>query len=309
MGHSLRFQVLSLPNVPWVELKARVLRLEEMGIEVAALADHFVDWTNPPSPWFESWSTLAALADATSTIRLTTCVSQIPLRNPAMLARQALTVDHISNGRLEVGLGTGITVDPSYDMIGIPNWPPKERMQRFAEYVEIVDRLLSDEVTSFSGTYYEIAGAHMNPRPVQSPRPPLLVGALGPSMIRIAARRADIWNSMSFHADFEAQLAETSGRIELMGRECASVGRDPSAVRHSYTMFDAAARPKGGEIDYYTSKDLFVEMVGRIIQLGITEIGLYYPLHPSQVAVFESIVCDVLPQLRAAVGSGDQVVK
>ncbi len=80
----LRFQVLSLPNVPWLDLKQRFVRLEELGIEVAALADHFVDWTNPPSPWFESWTALTGLAAATKSIRLTSCVTQIPLRNPAI---------------------------------------------------------------------------------------------------------------------------------------------------------------------------------------------------------------------------------
>jgi alkanesulfonate monooxygenase SsuD/methylene tetrahydromethanopterin reductase-like flavin-dependent oxidoreductase (luciferase family) len=116
MTHPLRFHVLLLPNVEWAELTARVLRLEELGFEVAALADHFVDWTNPKANWFEAWTTLAALANATERIRLVTLVSQIPLRNPAMLARQALTLDQISHDRIEVGLGTGST--PSAPRLG-----------------------------------------------------------------------------------------------------------------------------------------------------------------------------------------------
>ena len=122
MRYLLRFHVLLLPNVGWEELRARVLRLETLGVEVAALADHFVDWTNPPVPWFESWTSLAAIAEATRTIRLSTIVTQIPLRNPAMLARQVLTLDHISGGRIELGLGTGLTIDPSYAMAGVSNW-------------------------------------------------------------------------------------------------------------------------------------------------------------------------------------------
>ena len=108
----MRTQVLCLPNVPWDELRDRVVRLEALGIDVAALPDHFVDWTNPPSPWFESWTALTGLAGATTSIRLTASVTQIPLRNPAMFARQALTLDHISNGRLEIGLGTAIAEIP-----------------------------------------------------------------------------------------------------------------------------------------------------------------------------------------------------
>ncbi|HXS70301.1 MAG TPA: LLM class flavin-dependent oxidoreductase, partial [Patescibacteria group bacterium] len=78
----LRFQVLCLPNVPWEDLRSRVVRLEQLGIEVVALPDHFVDWTHPPSPWFESWTTLTGLACATTSIRLTTGVTQITFRNP-----------------------------------------------------------------------------------------------------------------------------------------------------------------------------------------------------------------------------------
>jgi len=296
---ALRFQVLCLPNVPWEVLKERFVRLEALGIDVGALADHFVDWTNPPSPWFESWTALTGLASATTTLRLTTCVTQIPLRNPAMFARQALTLDHISNGRLEVGLGTGITIDPSYDMIGVPNWEPKERVARLAEYVEIVDRLLRDEVTSFAGDFYRIDGAYMNPRSVQSPRPPIMVGALGPVMMRHAARRADSWNSLSFHVSFEDQLEETRRRADLMVGYCAELGREPATLRRSYLMFDATARPRGGSIDYYDAADRFEEMANRIIDLGMDELGLYYPLDARQVPMFERIATDVLPRLRA----------
>jgi alkanesulfonate monooxygenase SsuD/methylene tetrahydromethanopterin reductase-like flavin-dependent oxidoreductase (luciferase family) len=295
----LRFQVLCLPNVPWQVLKGRVVRLEELGIEVAALPDHFVDWTNPPSPWFESWTALTGLAAATSSIRLTTCVTQIPFRNPAMFARQALTLDHISAGRLEVGLGTGLVSDPSYGMIGIGDWEPRERVARFGEYVEIVDRLLRDEVTSFKGDYYQVDGAIMNPRPVQSPRPPIMVGALGPVMMRHAARLADTWNSMSFLESFDDQVDETRRRAARMDGLCEALGREPETLRRSYTMFDAKARPRGGAIESYESVDRFEEMVGRVLDLGMDEVGLYYPLDARQVPTFERIATDILPRLRA----------
>lgn len=299
MPPTLRFGVLCLPNVPWDVLQERVVRLEALGIEVAAVADHFVDWTNPPSPWFESWTALTGLAAATKTIRLATCVTQIPLRNPAMFARGALTLDHISHGRLEIGLGTGLVGDPSYRMIGIPDWEPKERVARLAEYVEIVDRLLRDEVTSFAGRFYQVDGAYMNPRPAQSPRPPIMVGALGPVMMRHAARHADIWNSLSFNESFDVQMDETRGRVEAMDDACRAVGREPATLRRSYTMFDARARPRGGAIDYYDSVDRFEEMASRVIDLGLDEVGLYYPLDARQEPTFERIATDVLPRLRA----------
>jgi alkanesulfonate monooxygenase SsuD/methylene tetrahydromethanopterin reductase-like flavin-dependent oxidoreductase (luciferase family) len=300
MSPALRFQVLCLPNVPWDVLKQRFVRLEQLGVEVGALPDHFVDWTNPPSPWFESWTALTGLAAATRSIRLTSCVAQVPFRNPALFARQAMTLDHISHGRLEIGLGTGLVGDPSYAMVGIPDWEPKERVARLAEYVEIVDRLLRHEVTSFAGEFYQVDGAIMNPRPVQSPRPPIMVGALGPVMMRHAARYADTWNSLSFLESFDDQVIETRRRATLMDGICASVGRDPDTLRRSYTMFDARARPRGGSMDYYDSPDRFEEMVRRIIELGMDEVGLYYPMDERQEATFERIATDVLPRLRAS---------
>ena len=297
---TVRFHVLCLPNAGWDEMLARFVRMEEMGIDVGAVADHFVDWTNPPSPWFESFTLLAAIAAATRTIRLTTCVAQIPLRPPTMLARQVLTLDHISHGRIEVGLGTGLTVDPSYAMAGLPNWDVAERVARFGEYVDLVQLLLANEVTTYHGTFYDAEAAVLNPRPLQQPHPPIMVGAMGTRMMRHAARRADIWNSLSFAAEFDGQLAETASRCTQMDEMCRAIGRDPASLQRSYTMFDALARPNGGAIRYYDSVDRFVDVVSRIMELGITDVGLYYPLDPAQLPMFERIATDVLPALRTA---------
>jgi alkanesulfonate monooxygenase SsuD/methylene tetrahydromethanopterin reductase-like flavin-dependent oxidoreductase (luciferase family) len=298
MNAALRFHVLLLPSCGWAELERRTLRLEALGIEVAALADHFVDWTDPTRPWLETWTALAALARATRRIRLASLVTQIPLRNPAILARQALTLDHISGGRIEVGLGTGLAIDPSYAMAGLPNWDASERVERFGEYVEIVTRLLEHEVTTFEGHYYRVEGAVMNPRPVQRPRPPVVVAAMGPRMIAHAARHADIWNSLSFTSTFEEQLAETEARCEAVDAACEAIGRDPASLRRSYTMFDAQARPRGGTIGYYESAERLVDQVGRLTELGIDEIGLYYPLDPAQEPAFERIAAEMLPKIR-----------
>ena len=145
-------------------------------------------------------------------------------RNPALFALQALTVDHISGGRLDIGLGTGLEIDPSYRMMGIENWSAKERVARFGEYVEIVDRLLTQEVTSYHGQFYQIDQTELCPRPVQSPRPPLIIAALGPVMIGHAVRHADIWNTMSFATGFEAQIAETRQRVETLKKEMQLAG-------------------------------------------------------------------------------------
>src|SRR5262245_2451381 len=299
MTHALRFQVLILPNASGDELLARFRYVEELGFDLVTTVDHFVDWKNPAVPWLEAWTLLAAAARETARIRLATYVSQIPLRNPAMLARQALTIDHVSGGRLEVGLGTGLTIDPAYDMIGIPNWEPKERVARFGEYVEVVDRLLSNETSSYEGRYYRIQNAAMNPRPVQRPRPPIVIAALAPVMLRHAARHADNWNSLSFADSFEKQLGETADRVARIDDICAAIGRDPSSLRRSYLMFDPTSRETGGRISYYESEDRFVDMVGRITELGISEVGLYFPVVAAQRPMFEHIAQDLIPRMKA----------
>ena len=139
----------------------------------------------------------------------------------------------------------------------------------------------------------------MNPRPVQRPRPPIVIAALGPAMLRHAARHADNWNSLSFAASFERQLAETAERIARIDDACAAIGRDPSSLRRSYLMFDPASRATGGRIAYYESEDLFVDMVGRIRELGISELGLYFPVLGAQRPMFEKIARDIIPKMKA----------
>ncbi len=303
MSKSLTFHVLILPAGSWGEVRRRFLHVEELGLDAAGMGDHFVDWTNPPRPWFEMWSVLSAIAADTSDIRLQTSVAQIPFRNPALLARQALTVDHISGGRLELGLGTGLTSDPSYEMMGSPNWEARERVARFGEYVQIVDQLLSNELTTFKGEYYNVEGAYMNPRPVQQPRPPITIAALGPKMMRHAAQYADIWDSLSFAADIETQIAETQQRIEVIDSLCNELGRDPRTLEHSYLMFDANSRASGGSINYYDSTDLFEHIVEQAVQMGISSIGMYYPTIADQVASFEAIATHTIPKLKQALTS------
>lgn len=298
MARDLQFQVLLLPNAPWDELSARFRHVEALGFDLVATADHFVDWRNPSIPWLEGWTVLAAAARETSRIKIATYVTQIPFRNPAMLARQALTVDQISQGRLVVGIGTGLVEDPAYDMIGIPNWSYAERVARLKEYVEIVDLMLTNETTTYRGAYYAITEAVMIPRPIQKPRPPIAIGAMGPVMIKHAARYADIWNSLSFAETFEKQLRETRHRMELLDEHCAAIGRDPATIRRSYVVLDQDARNSGGAIGYYASTDAFTEKVERVIDIGITEIVLHYPLVEREMPIFERVATDIIPKLK-----------
>jgi alkanesulfonate monooxygenase SsuD/methylene tetrahydromethanopterin reductase-like flavin-dependent oxidoreductase (luciferase family) len=298
LHHELRFSVLVVPNVPWPEFLNRCRHVEALCFDSLALADHLCDWTGGKGPWLELWTQLAAVAMATSRIRLATLVAQVPLRPPALLALQALTADHISGGRLELGLGTGLGTDPSHRMVGLDAWTPKERVARFAEYVALVSRLLTGEAVAHTGQYYAAETTGLAPRPLQSPRIPIIVAAMGPVMLRHAARLADIWNSISFAADFAAQLDETRGRIEAIDTACAAIGRDPATLRRSYLMFDPTARASGGRLAYYESEATFLAMAEKLIAAGISEIGLYYPALDTQRPVLERIARDVLPGLR-----------
>lgn len=215
-----------------------------------------------------------------------------------MLARHALSVDHISNGRLDVGLGIGLTIDPSYKIMGLANWSNKERVARFKEYVEIVDLMLSNETTSYKGRFYQIDEAVMNPRPVQKPRPPIVIAAMGPGMLRLTVQFADVWNSLSFADTFEEQLADTRERIATVDGLCAKLGREQGSLRRSYLVFDPTARTSGGLFSYYQSKEVFVDMVQRVLALGISEIGLYYPLQDEQLPMFEKIAKEIIPELK-----------
>jgi alkanesulfonate monooxygenase SsuD/methylene tetrahydromethanopterin reductase-like flavin-dependent oxidoreductase (luciferase family) len=298
----LRFSVLVLPNVPWVEFLRRCRHVEALGFDCVGLVDHLVDWAGGSGEWFELWTQLAAIAMATSRVRIATLVAQIPLRNPVLFALQALTADHVSGGRLEVGIGTGLLVDPSYRMMGIENWGNAERVARLREYVELVARLMAGEEVTYAGRFYSADRARLQTGPVQSPRSPLMIAAMGKVMLGIAARHADIWNSLSFAKTFAEQMAETRGRIAIIDERCAAIGRDPATLRRSYLMFDPSARGSGGRLSYYESEAAFEDMVNAVLALGITEVALYYPLLERQVPMFERIAHEAIPRLRTERG-------
>lgn len=303
MAHQLRFYVLVLPNLPWSQLVERFRQVEALGFDMAGFADHFVDWSNPANHWYELSTYLAGIAQATSRIRLLTSVAQIPLRDPATFANQARTVDHISDGRLEIGLGIGVKgLDPSYRMMGLPDWSNAERVDRLAEYLEVLDLLLTQPKSSYEGTYYQIDGAVMNPLPLQKPRPPIMVAAMGAKMLRVTAQHADIWNSMSFADNFETQLEETRERVARIDQLCAEFDRDPASLTRSYHMFDPSSRSSGGGIAYYESEAAFEDMVDRVLELGMSDIGLYFPMLPEQATTFERIATDTIPAMKARFG-------
>lgn len=239
MNHALRFGILAVQNIPWTKEVERWHFIETLGFDSLWIADHFVDPYQPDSPWFESWTLLAALASQTDHLRIGTLVTSIPLRNPAILARQAITVDHISNGRLELGLGSGVSWDPVYSMIGIENWSPQERVARFREVVEIIDLCFRSRVTSYEGQYFHLRDAVMNPSPIQQPRPPITIAAVKPVMLKIAARYADAWNFVPGEWDTppNKMLQRTTRKNQLLDGYCEEIGRDPQTIRRSLLVF------------------------------------------------------------------------
>jgi len=298
MSQELRFGIITVQNLPWKKEVERWQFIEALGFDSVWVADHFLDPYQPNSPWFEGWTILAALASQTNRIRIGTLVTSIPLRNPAMLARQALTVDHISNGRLELGLGTGVSWDPVYSMIGIENWPAQERVARFHEVVEIVDQCLRNRVTSYKGQYYQLKDAVMIPPPIQQPRPPITIGATGPLMLKIVARYADTWNSVpgEWRTSPDKMLEDTRRRNKLLDDYCEQIGRDPKTLRRSLLIFGSEAEA------VFKSVDDFKAVVRRYRTVGITEFIFYYPFENEQIPVFKQVARKVIPKLRATQG-------
>lgn len=296
MRHPLRFGVITIQNTTWNTLVKRWHFIERVGFDIIWVADHFVNFCRPQDLWFESWTLLAGLASQTSKIQIGTLITAFPFRNPAFLARQALTVDHISNGRLVLGLGAGVWGDPSYEMIGIPNWSPRERVARFREYIEIVDQLLTNEITTYDGHYYTLKDAIMSPRPVQNPRPPLLIAAGRKTMLKYVAQYADTWNDIG--GILEEDVEAVRRKNQLLDKYCSDLGRDPKTLQRSYWLCENKWADFPFLMDIYKSTDTFLKAIEQFLDAGITEFILGYPFINKQVPIFEQIAKEIIPELR-----------
>ena len=295
MKTKLRFGVLTSPSGSWEQIVQRWQTIEAMGFDSVWLPDHFVDLRQPTAPRFEAWTLLPALAIKTTRIRIGTLVTAIPFRNPAFLARQALTVDHLSQGRLELGLGTGASgeMDASYAMAGIDDWSFSERVARFEEVVEIVDQLLRNDVTTYNGQFYRLQETSMQPGSMQDPRPPITVAAHGPKMLRIAARHAESWSSMGgFGLSPEALYDVTVRRNRDLDAYCTEIGRDPATLRRSLLLW-----PPIREM-VYESAGAFEKILRPYVEAGINEFILAYPSKQAHIPIFERVASHVIPALR-----------
>jgi F420-dependent oxidoreductase-like protein len=191
----------------------------------AWLFDHFFPiFSDPTGPCLEGWTALAALAAATSRIRLGVLVTGNVHRHPAVLANMCATVDVISGGRLEIGLGAGWNAQEC-DAYGIPLFSVRERLERLDEAAQVLRLLLREEVSSFEGEHYRLVDARCEPKPVQRPAPPLGIGGSGEKRtLRSVARWADHWN------DSGGDVDELAHKLAVLRRHCDEVGRDVAEI-------------------------------------------------------------------------------
>jgi F420-dependent oxidoreductase-like protein len=223
----MRFAFKTAPaNTTWPDMLAVWRAGDDIELfESAWVFDHFYPiFSDSKGPCFEGWTVLTALAQATSRLRLGTLVTGIHYRHPAVLANMAASLDVISGGRLEIGIGAGWNEEES-GAYGIALGSLKERSDRFEEACGVLVSLLSNETTSFKGRYFELTDARCNPAPLQRPHPPICIGGSGERRtLRTAARFAQHWNFVGGTPE------EFAHKKDVLYEHCAEVGRDPGEI-------------------------------------------------------------------------------
>lgn len=197
-------------------------------IEHAWAFDHFIPLgPDPTGTQLEGWTLLGALAARTERVRVGLMVTGNTYRHPAVLANIATTVDVISNGRLDFGIGAGWNELES-TMYGIPLYTPGERIRRLGEACEVIKLLWTETVANFDGKYYQLKDARCEPKPVQKPHPPFVIGGSGEQLtLRVVAKYASIWNFVG------GDVATFQHKNEVLEGHCAAIGRDPQTIQRS----------------------------------------------------------------------------
>ena len=259
---------LSQSHLDFPEVVRRVRLAESLGFDGIWLGDHFKP--NFPGSRFEvgnyleAWSTLAALATITSKVRLGVLVSGVTHRHPSVLAAQAATIDHISQGRLDFGLGAAWAQSEHFEL-GIPFPTAAERARRLEEAVTVVQLLLTGDGVDFEGRYYQLRNATYKPRPVQKPHPPIWIGGSGERYtIPLTARQANAWHAFGTVATLDRKSA-------LLNRLSAEAGRDPSAILRATDL--AIEEPC----------DAVRRKIGALVSIGFEYLIVTWPLGGSAV--------------------------
>lgn len=279
MAHPLRFGIkASGQGISIEELRAVWRIADEGGFDHLWDFDHLasIGPAGPDRPIYEGWTLQAAMAEATRRVRIGCMVTGNTYRNPGLLAKIAVTVDHLSGGRLEFGIGAA-WAQVEHEMFGLPGL--EHRVGRLSESLQIIKSLFTQERTNFEGRYYQFKDAIANPKPIQKPYPPIWIGASGESTLRLTARHADVWNISGGEPESIKQL------IDKFLAACSTVGRDQAEIRRSI-QFSWDGKDRNALID--TS--------GKYLELGITEQVMYLRgEHPEQTA---AKIAELLPELR-----------
>ncbi|MEU3184876.1 LLM class flavin-dependent oxidoreductase [Streptomyces sp. NPDC006923] len=297
----MQLSTVILPVRPWHNGgKDQWTRAEELGFHGAYTYDHLSWRSFRDKPWFGAVPTLTAAATVTERIRLGTLVTSPNFRHPVTLAKDLITLDDVSGGRITLGIGAG---GNGFDAtaLGQEPWTPRERADHFAEFVPLLDRLLTEPSLTRQGTHYSAVEARNIPGCVQRPRIPFAVAATGPRGLKLAAAHGQAWVTTGDPKLFETGTPEQSrdavrDQIDRLGAACAEIGRDPGELDKVFLTGFTPDRGRPME-----SLDAFVDFAGRHFALGITEIVIHSPIPDSDFAadqkVFEQIATDALTQL------------
>jgi F420-dependent oxidoreductase-like protein len=209
------------------EILDRVQIAERLGYDNAWFYDHFYSPGSPDTPAFEAWTLIAALASVTQKIRLGHLVLCNAFRHPALLAQMALSLDAISRGRVELGIGTG-SYPGEFEEYGLPFTPFRERAAQLEEALQVIKALFTQTRSNFEGKYYQLKNAPSPLRPTQKPHPPITIGGGGEKFtLPLVARFADMWNCPTY------SLGEFQQKFDVLKRECDKINRDPATLRIS----------------------------------------------------------------------------
>ena len=221
---------VSQHQLTWDEIVERSRFAEEAGFHGVWVFDHFQAlYGDPSGPCFEGWSLLASIAAITNRVRLGTLVTGVTYRHPSILASQAVTVDHVSGGRLELAVGAAWNAKEHNELgLDFPSIP--ERARRLEEAVQMFRLLMTEDDVTFDGRHYRLDHATYRPRPVQEPHPPIWIGATGEQlMLPIVGRRADVWHGFG-HVD------DLRRKSRIVDEHAGKAGRDPASIERSTNL-------------------------------------------------------------------------
>jgi alkanesulfonate monooxygenase SsuD/methylene tetrahydromethanopterin reductase-like flavin-dependent oxidoreductase (luciferase family) len=288
----MRVGIVILPEYRWPEAAPRWRAAETYGFAHAWTYDHLGWRSLVGGPWFDAVATLTAAATVTERIRLGTFVASPNFRHPVSFARCLLSLDDVSGGRFTLGVGAGGLGDYDNVVLGGAELPPRARVDRFAEFVELTDALLTRERTSFAGEYYTAVEARGAPGCLQRPRLPFVVAAAGPRSMRVAARFGQGWvTTGAWVDDPDGWWRAVAEQAERFDEALAERGRDRASVDR-FLSVDAR-----GEYAL-SSLEAFRDALGRAEELGFTDLVTHWPrasgVYAGSEAVLEAVAAEVL---------------